>query len=125
MIGRFSANRLARNAAHDVDAELESLAMHVIGERLNPTPFFADGKPILRRQQAAPGIHRELRALAIIETPRLRLIPLDVHDDVLPSVTRELRGHCVGVRFVCASVTVVAKKSQLFQPIGGVGANFQ
>ena len=34
LIGVFCCHRLARNAAHHVDAELQTLGMHVIGERL-------------------------------------------------------------------------------------------
>jgi hypothetical protein len=56
-------------------------------------------------------------------TARRGLIPLNVDGDVLPAEAREVAAIASAFAFTCASVTVVPYESQLFQPIGGVGAS--
>src|SRR5438876_5508835 len=83
-------DRLSRNTAHDVDAELQAFAVHVIGKMLEPRPVRRRGKAVDGGKQAAILIHRKLGTWSVIVALRIGLVPLDVDDDVLPSVAGEI-----------------------------------
>ena len=99
MTARFLFDGLARDAPHQVDAELEALAVHVVRERLKPCAVGSGGEAVDSGQQAAPFVHHELGVPPVVVAGGIRLIPLDVHYDVLPPVGLEVLGHvvCVGL----------------------------
>ncbi len=73
--------------------------------------------------EAAVLIHFEPRVFVITETLGLRLVPLDVDNDILPAMRGKLLCHVVGILLSLVFRYRRAKQSQLFQPMGGVGAH--
>ena len=82
---RVLRHRLARNSAHEVQAELQTLAMDIVGERLESAPRSprretgwspAAAAPTHPCTSFAPG--------PVIEARRVRLVPLDVDGDDTP-----------------------------------------
>ena len=95
--GRVAFHRLARNAAQQMQPELQTVAMHVIRERLEAQAVRGGGKFFQHRPEPAPFIHRHLRMRRVFKALRLRLVPLDVHDDVLPAVRGQFLRHVIRV----------------------------
>ena len=95
----------------------------VVGERLEAAAAAADGKRFGRGQEAALLVHRRARASCRYACPlRAGLVPLDVDgEDVQPKGSR-----FAAMKSACALTCVLgdrgAEASQLFQPMGGAGA---
>ena len=92
--GRVGGDGGEWDAAEEVQAELQSPAVHVIGQRLEAPAFGGRGMFFYHWQEAPEGVHGDLRVRAVAEAARLELIPLDIDDDVLPAEFRELFGRC-------------------------------
>src|ERR1035438_135580 len=88
---------LPRNSAHDVNAKLQSLAVNIIRQRPESLAIRGRREAIDGRQQATVLIHGQRSAGFVIVSLCIRLIPLDVDDNVLPSVLREMFSHPVRV----------------------------
>ena len=82
-----------------MNAEFQSLAVNVVGQRLETSPVCGRWKSIERGNQAAIFVHRERRAGLVVVPLRVWLVPLNVDDDVLPSVLSEMLRHPVGISF--------------------------
>jgi len=52
---------LPRNAAHDMNAELQAERVHIVGQRLKTLPIGRRGKPVDGRNQPAVFVHVEMR----------------------------------------------------------------
>ena len=96
---RVLFNRLPRNAAHDVNSKFQAFAVDVIGERLESLAVGRGGKAIHGGQQAAVFIHRQLRAGSVIVALGVRLVPLNIDDNKLPAMARQIARHCVSIGF--------------------------
>jgi stage V sporulation protein SpoVS len=90
---------LPRNAAHDVDAELQAEGVNVVGQRLEAFAIRRRREAVDGRDQAAVLVHVEMRLGIVPEGARVGLRPLDIHDDVLPAVLEQALRHVVGVGF--------------------------
>ena len=88
---------LPRNAAHDMDAELQAERVNVAGQRLEAFPVSRRRKPVDGRDQAAVFVHVEMRLGIVPARARVWLRPLDIHDDVLPAVGEQVLRHVAGV----------------------------
>ena len=96
--GRVLLHRLARDAAHEVNAEFEALGVNIVGKRLEAGAVGGGGESFDRGKEASMGVHGELGALAGFEASGGGIIPLDVHGEDLPAVREEFVGHHIGLR---------------------------
>ena len=94
--GGVLVDRLTRDAAHGVDAELEAEVVDRTGEWPEPLATSRRGKAVDRRQQPAESVHLEGDERPVDRGSGLRLVPLDVDHDVLPAVRSQMRGHVRG-----------------------------
>ncbi len=88
---------LARDAAHHVDAELEALRVHVVGERLEAGATGGGGEAVGRGQHAAPLVHDVRGGGVVVKPGGVGLIPLDVHRDEVPAVGQQVGRQVVGL----------------------------
>jgi hypothetical protein len=89
---------------------------------LNPLPPTLDGKR-LGAGSSRPWSSSVGTGLGgVLVAAGAGLVPLDVDGQDVVAGGQQLAGHDLGLLQVWASVMVVAKLFQLFQPIGGVGA---
>jgi len=64
---QVAVSRLARDAAHHVNAELQSERMHIVGQGLEAGAVGCRGKSIGRRHETPPVIHAQLGIGSIFE----------------------------------------------------------
>ena len=98
--GHMRMHRLAGDAAHDVDAELQAHGMDLIRNRLEALAARAAGEAVFSRDLAAVFIEAKLGEGAVFPFLRAgqRLGPLDVAHNVLPAVLLHVVAHIAGVR---------------------------
>ena len=112
--GQLPLHRLARDAAHDVNPELQSLAVDIICERFEPLAARRRRKPVRGGKQPPVIVHRHFQiAFVVAIRDRMRIVPVEVHDHVLPAQAREMLVHIIGVSFHLflrhvAAITVIA-----------------
>src|SRR4051812_46476068 len=82
--GRVFRHRLARDAAHDVNAEFEAFGMNIVGKRLEAGAVGSGGGFFDGGKEAPISAHGELGVLAVAEANGGGLIPLVVHGKYLP-----------------------------------------
>src|SRR6185369_2858055 len=87
------------NAAHDVDAELETQAVNVVGEQTESGAVRGGGKTVGSRQQPPVRVHDEFGVRTVAVGLGMRLRPLNVDHHVLPAVFFQVGGHIPGVGF--------------------------
>ena len=95
--GQMAMGRHAGHAAHDMDAELEPEAVHIVRQGLEAGAVRCAGEAVHRRHQPPVGVHLQRREGDIGMAGGGGLIPLDVHHDVLPAKGGQTAGHLVGV----------------------------
>ena len=99
--GQAAVRRRARDAAHDVDAELEAKAVHIVGQRAE-APAPGRGREARRvRLKAAVLVHGVVAEGDVLELrtagPGVLGVPLDVNDDILPAIGLELPRQHLGI----------------------------
>ena len=88
---------LARDAAHDVDAEFHPHAVNLVGQAFETLAVRGRRETVRRRQQAAVFVHRQFRTLAVFITVGIRLIPLDIDCEDVVSRGQQLLRHDVRI----------------------------
>ena len=94
---KVTGDRLPWDPAHDVNSELQALAVHVVRQRLETRTVCRGRKPVHGWHQAAELVHGKRGPGLVVVSLRIRLVPLDVDDNVLPPIFREMLRHPVGV----------------------------
>ena len=85
--------RHPRHSAHDVDAEFQPQRMDIIRQRLEALSARRRRESPRRGLQAPVFIHRQFSKRLISVARRGRLIPLNVHNDVLPAELLQVLRH--------------------------------
>ena len=77
-----------RYAAHDVDAEFQTECVNLVGDGLKARAVCGGRETVFRRDEAAESVHAQLCETVILPValPGLRLVPLNVAHDILPTV---------------------------------------
>jgi hypothetical protein len=85
-----------------MDAEFETLAVDVSGEWLKAMAVGGGREAVFSGNEAAVCVHVELSVWAITMRFGVWLGPLNVDDDVLPTMAFEMGGHVICVLFYFA-----------------------
>ena len=109
--GQVGGDGAARDAAHDVDAELQAERVNRVGQRLETRAVSGGGKAVGRGNHAAEGVHRErgVGAGVAVVVMRAGVGPAVVHDDGVPADGEHLVREVMGVRQHLGLDDVVAK----------------
>ena len=95
--GYVFCNRLTRNAAHDVNAEFQSLAVNVVSNRFEAFSVCGGGKTIWGGHQTAVFVHAELSKGVIGGRICGRLRPLNIAYNVFPAIGLQMLCHIIRV----------------------------
>ena len=91
----------AGKTAHDMDAELETEAVHILGQRAESGPVSGGRKTVFSRLETSVCVHAQRGKGDILVRGCAGLIPLNVHDNVFPAVLFEVFGHEPGIAAHC------------------------